>query len=100
MLKTTRTAVLTVAALDILAGQLEGCCPDCCGMCGVLQDMKKHDDLDTVVLRAPSYMYQDAEWWNQKRAHVDLIWLTNKWLEYECPNHELPKKKEEEEVDE
>lgn len=56
-------------------------------MCWVLQDMKKADDLDTVVRKAPLHMYADAEWWDTKGAHVNLIWLTNKWVDYQCPNH-------------
>jgi hypothetical protein len=90
LLKTTRTAVLTVAALDILAEQQEGCCPHCCGMCGVLEDMKKTDDLTDIVLKAPPYMYLDAVWWDAKKARVDLIWLTYQWASYTCPNHVLP----------
>jgi hypothetical protein len=86
LLKTTRTAALTVFALDQLAGQ-ESCCPKCCTACWVLYDMKINDDLDTTIRKAPPRMYESGEWWDHRTDSVRKVWLTEKWS-YECPNHE------------
>lgn len=92
--------MLTVAALDVLYAQPEGCCPLCCGMCWVLEDMKKRDDLDAIVRKAPLHMYMDSAWWDAKNSHVNLAWLTSKWVDYECPNHTVdePAPSEDEEL--
>lgn len=78
LLKTTRTAVLTVAALDLLFSQPD-CCPQCCGMCWILQDMVTQGDIDSVVHRAPVQMYEDSSWYDQKRRRVNTMLLTAKW---------------------
>ena len=85
LLKTTRTAALTVYALDMLAEQ-EACCPRCCSACWVLQDMKYDDDLDGIIRKAPPHLYESTEWWDQRTDTVRKSWLTEKWS-YDCPNH-------------
>ena len=84
LIKTTRTAVLTVAALDLLADQEEGCCPTCGSFCWVLQDMYHLDLLDKTVIQAPERMYQDSDWWDNRQNTVKRTWLTSQWLKFSC----------------
>jgi len=84
LIKTTRTAVLTVAALDLLYDKEEGCCPVCCNFCWVLQDMYRLDLLDKTVLQAPERAYQDSEWWDNDQKVVKRSWLTSQWLKFSC----------------
>ena len=97
LLKATRTAVLTVAALDILYAQEEGCCTYCCGMCWVLHDMNKKGDLDQVIQGAPLDFFDTSEWWDDRRKMVNRAWLTAKWLT-PC-NHGITDEEEEIEVE-
>ena len=98
LLKGTRTAVLTVGALDLLMGQEEGCCPHCCGMCWVLQDMVRHGDLDETVRKAPISMYEDSAWFDSKRGTVHTTLLAVKW-DSNC-DHGIEEEEEEEDDEE
>jgi hypothetical protein len=73
LLKTTRTAVLTVAALDTLFQTEGSCCQRCCGICWVLADMLRTQELDLVVSKAPIQMYEDAPWWDAKHDQVNRL---------------------------
>jgi len=84
LIKTTRTAVLTVAALDLLYDQEEGCCPLCCNFCWVLKDMYRLDLLEKTILQAPERTYQDAGWWDDDQKAVKRSWLTSQWLKFDC----------------
>ncbi len=87
LLKTTRTAILTVSALNLLAQDDEhGCCVKCCAVCWVLEDMYKSGDLDDIVRKAPADMREGASWWDSKNQAVNQVWLLEQWS-YECPNH-------------
>lgn len=83
LLKTTRIAVLTVAALDDLYVQ-DDCCPVCCGKCWVLRDMYQKNDLDKIILRAPAQFYESASWWDLRHSTVNTAWMTGKWLASTC----------------
>lgn len=95
LIKTTRTAVLTVAALDLLYVTEEGCCPTCCNFCWVLQDMYRRNLLDKTVMEAPVRMYEDQEWWDSDHQAVKRTWLTNQWLRKSC-DHGLKEDQDEE----
>lgn len=84
ILKSTRTAALTVGALDTLWGQEGTCCPYCCGLCWVLRDMHNRGDLDSIVRLAPERMVVGSGWWNEEGRHVDRFWLTSKWMDSTC----------------
>ena len=85
LLKTTRTALLTVAALDALANT-EGCCPVCCAGCWALKDMSHTVDLEDILLKAPAALKESSVWWDKGSDSVRRTWLWEKW-NYDCPNH-------------
>ena len=84
LIKTTRTAVLTVAALTRLFDKEEGCCPYCCAECWVLQDMYRKDLLDKTVTQAPPRMYKNVDWWDPEQKAVNRTLLTSQWLKFVC----------------
>lgn len=84
LIKTTRTAVLTVAALDLLYASADGCCPTCCNFCWVLQDLYRLNILEKTILQAPERTYVDSEWWDKDHQAVKRSWLTNQWLKKLC----------------
>lgn len=84
LLKTTRTAVLTVAALDQLAATEGQCCEFCCGQCWVLSDMMSSGELDTVVHRAPAVMYEPARWYDPSLGQVNKVFVKSKMSDPLC----------------
>lgn len=86
LLKTTRTALLTVYALDNLAESVEGCCPICCLACWALKDMSHTVDLEDILLKAPPANVENKVWWDKSAGSVRRTWLWEKW-NYDCPNH-------------
>ena len=86
LLKTTRTAVLTVAALDTLFQTEGSCCQRCCGTCWVIADMLRTNELDVVIHKAPLQMYEDAPWWDQKHDQVHRLAIQLKMEGGDCPH--------------
>ena len=88
LLRTTRTAVLTVAALDLLMAGASNCCEYCCGQCWVLSDMLKSGDLDIIVHRAPAAMYEQARWYDPHLGQVNKAFVRSKMSDPTCDHQE------------
>lgn len=86
LLKTTRTAVLTVAALDSLFQTEGNCCQRCCGVCWVLADMLRTRELDLIVRKAPIQMYESSPWWDQKHDQIHHLAVQLKMDGDDCPH--------------
>lgn len=92
MLTAAQQGILVVAALSKLPNLgdyinkdmrhvVDGCCPNCCAQCGVLQDLDRSDMLDEVITWAPNHMWHDMLWW--RNGQVDRTWLYAVW---DCQN--------------
>ncbi len=69
-------------------GEWLTCCPDCCGPCGVLRELRDSDDLDQAV-RNSRLFGVDWSWWDTANAEVNRPWLAEVWkiCENAVPGH-------------
>lgn len=79
--------VFVCDALNRLYQQEESCCPECCGVCGVLRDLDFHGILNLKVKKAPEFSWKDVAWWKNNR--VDRDWLYDSWSCQNSPQCDL-----------
>ncbi len=69
-------------------GEWLTCCPDCCGPCHVLRELRDSGDLDMAVQN--SRLFGPAwSWWDAAADEVNRAWLAACWKSCEnaVPGH-------------